>query len=686
MSKSKFCFLLFIISQFVCAQTITKINEEFDKGIDALQRKDTTLAIKYFQESIRKDKSAPSHYELAKIYWQKSSPFWRGQAFESAKAAVMINEKNIEHKYFYADLCKYFTRSESVNQWKEILKLDPIQIRALINPAEFHRYEFEVWNNSIPNNQLELYENNICYSNQQIHKWAMDDFSEAVNYYEQALKIDSANIDLCIRISLFYEANNLANLGLPHLLRLINKNQADKRVYLCYAFLNYRLKNFKESNSLFYKALTLMNESERRDFTINTTKLFFLPTDSLILNSSEEEINAHAINYWNAKDPLILTSQNERLLEHYSRVAYSILSFTMSERKIIGWKTNAGETIIRYGRPLKRIGVSPTSNNSSAENLLKSVKGEIWDYQNFKIVFEDSLLDSNLKYSGMYSNYVRQLHRMIPTKYEPEFAGPIFELPYKSYQFASISKKETDVYISYGINLSDSATSMDKFSEGYQVGLFLFDADFNKTAQLKTNVRPPSFSNNLTSNSLKLVSESMFGNLAFEMIRKKDKGVASYHGKFNVQSFNENDLQMSDLVLAIQVDSENKIEETIQRKNISVVPNPSNSFSSKEKFFIYFELYGLSKHNDLTDFVQTITLQRKDKSGVFETVLNALGIDKDGERISLTSKYKTEENNTQLYMQLDISEYGSGDYILTVGIKDNLSGKEVSKKVEFVWR
>lgn len=66
-------------------------------------------------------------------------------------------------------------------------------------------------------------------------------------------------------------------------------------------------------------------------------------------------------------------------------------------------------------------------------------------------------------------------------------------------------------------------------------------------------------SGSLFINTEKLVSPPDSGNLAFEIIRDKDKGVSSYHGKFKLRNFYSTSLEISDIVLASVVDRDKKI-------------------------------------------------------------------------------------------------------------------------------
>jgi GWxTD domain-containing protein len=57
--------------------------------------------------------------------------------------------------------------------------------------------------------------------------------------------------------------------------------------------------------------------------------------------------------YWVANDPDPTTEVNERQLEHIYRVFLSDLLFTNDWTGRRGWRSDRGETFIKYGAPLK---------------------------------------------------------------------------------------------------------------------------------------------------------------------------------------------------------------------------------------------------------------------------------------------------------------------------------------------
>jgi hypothetical protein len=121
------------------------------------------------------------------------------------------------------------------------------------------------------------------------------------------------------------------------------------------------------------------------------------------------------------------------------------------------------------------------------------------------------------------------------------------------------------------------------------------------------------------------------------------------------------------------------------RNNISILPNPTKYFNNKLPLYLYYEVYNLAKgQNNLTDFEQRITIQKKEEGGIFSSFLDAIGIDKSGNKVSLSSNYQTQEKDPQMYLQLDMNSYEPGDYIINVSAKDKISGAETSSSAELI--
>ncbi|OGU67125.1 MAG: hypothetical protein A2499_05390 [Stygiobacter sp. RIFOXYC12_FULL_38_8] len=672
------------ISWLLCL-FITVISAQTYRPLLKTAKVDTfELKLSALRSAVREKGDAASYFELAKFYWIQNSYSMRNQAFECAYDAVAKDEKNIEYRYFYADLCRSFSKFEARDQWKEILEIDSTQIPALLYLAEYSAREFFEWDKSYRNLGATL---------APLQEWADEDFYEAVKYYEKALKIDSSNYDLCLKVALFYEKNNKPRLSIKHLERLVRLNKADKDVFLALGLVYYHTVNFQKSYESYSKALSDMSKYEYDDYTYHSVEMILTKEIEKRGLKTESEIKEYISYYWNEKDPLRMTKYNERLLEHYSRVAYANLNFAEPIRNLVGWKTDRGVIVVRYGEPLYRMRIRPQmgGNNSvsSSGRLISAIpaKQELWQLPGFSVAFEDWSYNGSYRLSWNNYEYINAKNSKEPTLYFPKFNGPAFELKHKVYQFASKNKTKVDVYLTYDVDLTDSVSLPKSFAEGYDVSFSLYDDSFNEKIKYNNTVTDTSQVDNHLINTCVIKTKPTAGNATFEILRKQDRGVASYHGRFKNKNFQTAELMLSDLVLSKEIKIDEQVPGGFWRNEYSILPNVSNTFSSKSPLYLYYEIYnlGITSSNE-SNFEQTVTIKPKEEEGFFDSVLRTFGLKQSEKKLSLTSQYKLPKADQQMYLQLDMNNYPPDTYILTVSIKDKNTNKTVSLNSELTWQ
>lgn len=668
--------------------------KEYTNAVEALQRNDTTSAIDLLNTSIKKNNDASSCYILSNIFWLRQDYESRNKAYELARKAVLIDSYNLDYKYLFAEICKYFAKYEAKNQWEEIVTIDSSQIKAYINLAEFYEIEFIEWNKSYRRNYLEQDIGPPISLDFDLKKWNKENEEKAIKYFNKALEIDSLDHELCLKLSLFYFKIDKPYLGIKHLKKLINNNIKNKNIYLALGVLFHSVLEDKESYKAFIKAFDLMNDDERDDFRINSVISFFNIGIRLESKIEQKKLLKLIDDFWKSKDPLLLTTYNERLLEHYSRVAFANLSFETNRNP--GWQSDRGEAVIRYGLPYNRIRIRPNlygGMDSQPKKMGKNsimpeiIKSESWFYDSFTINFEDEWLNNNYQFARDQLLFIDNLRDNIESDYKPKFKGSILDIPYNTLQFRNSKDYfQTDVYVNYLIRRNDSLSNNE--STKLIEGLFYFDDNFNKIHSHKDTI----IINNKVDNiySIKFSSKEGSGNLALEIIRKADDGIAVYHGKYIIKDYSNDELMLSDLVFARSVDSE-LFKGKINRGNLSIISIPSNIFNKNEPIFLYYEIYNLELDEEkLTNFDQEISIRIIEEDSSIGDILNkvgeVLGIGKEGEKITLTSNYKTLERDPQIYFQLDMDKYESGDYEIEIKIKDKVRGKETKNKTLIKWK
>ncbi len=736
-------FVLVLSSNLIDAQTDLIKTKEYLKAIESLQKKDTASAVTLLQESVRQNDDELSSFELAKIYSADSRFQNFPKAYIYIKKAISENEKNIEYKLlkaflmeeiFYSDpLCKTY-RNDAISLYEEIVQEDSRCESAWFNLGRLYKEDYLKYMNSEYFSDLEdrtedeptpeyiysaiekfkrglrrsllrgetydKFRSTLPKAVLKYTRVANQMFSKAEESFLKSVELTKSEKSF-IELTELYILGKNYDKGLDLLKKFVNPNIEPSKYYLVNGMTNYLAGNIELSEREFKKAFELMTKEERDLYTNFSFKKLLKPKTADSLSTKDKEFVENYFNkYMQDHDPLLLTDYNERLLEHFTRVTYSNLMFSAKRLNLTGWNTDRGEIVIRYGIPdqVRRMRASVyVSASKGIARELSETETFYYPDKNFsfyditrrgRYVFNDPTSDgirvSQSRESTMDSIIVYREKK--PEEYVPKLQGPIFNTPFAVYQFPSKSLSKTDIYISFLINPKDSSTQKDFFDNGYTTGIYLFDKNHSKTTE-KVSDFPPLYSNTkLTINSLMLSSVPLEGNIAFEILRKKDDGAFTYHDLFKVKYFPDKDLSMSDLVLCFDVVPK-EFPSYIKRKDTYILPNPSNFFTQQMQMFIYYEINNLYLNtNNITDFEQKITIQKKEEGGVINSLLSVVGLDKEGKKISLTSKYQAQERDPQMYLLLDMSKYEPGEYLIAITIKDNVTGKEVSNQSEINWQ
>jgi GWxTD domain-containing protein len=542
-----------------------------------------------------------------------------------------------------------------------------------------------------------------------LQEYADEDFKEAEKYYLNALKIDSVNYQTILKLSLMYDKGTKPEKGIPYLQRLIRQNKADKEIHLALGLLYYKTSKLKECFTEYQKALELMSKEERADFIFNSVKSLLQPAyDYIMKEMSDYELKEFIDLYWKVSDPLYITDYNERLLEHYSRVAYANLNFSVPSMNIVGWKSNQGEVMLRYGEPLNRTRIRPSMGNKV------NMKTEVWDYNGFTLGFTDMAQSGNFifaapagekdktapQFNGDSQTFMNDLRREYFTFYEPKYEGPKFDIVYDFLQLKSSElRNHTDLYIDYGLNPIDSLVYNGILNVEHDAAFFFFNN--NSEEQIKKREHITSLgSRNIVStithpilytNTLHVPAITDSGYYSLEILRNVDKGVSSNRGRIEIKKFSNIHLDISDIILASRIETGKQSKYNINRNKISILPNPTKQFMRGAPTYVYYEIYNLKKKSSgLTDFEQEVEVKEyteENKSGLEKTISDIgkfLGFGK-GEGISFSSKYQSAEVNPQIHYQLDLSKAKTGKYLITITVTDKIDSSKVSSQTVIDW-
>ncbi|HKB85165.1 MAG TPA: GWxTD domain-containing protein [Ignavibacteriaceae bacterium] len=675
------------------------VNAFHSRGLTALKEGKIKEAEELFSRSAEEYSFAPSYFELAKIEFDKNTVYSRGKARTYIQKAIWKDPRNIDYRLLKAKLIDVFSSSMAYDVYEDILDIDSANTEALFNLGRISEDGFYEYHNSFMEYGPDA---SISYND-----FAYKDFSKAETFFKKAINSDPGRIDSYMHLGYLYSEAGQYEDAIPLLNRVVQIDSSTKNAYLFLGYLYYKTFRDSSSQSAYKKALGLMTKEEKKDFQDSTTMMLWGDKENEPGNI-EKSVN----EFWDRRDPLYLTKYNERLLEHYSRVAYSNLMFSVTMQNIEGWKSDRGEIMVRYGEPLNRVRLRPYINAGGKTQMM--LKTDLWVYKNKAFGFTDDFMNKNFRFSvpalnGRYLSqfsfdtysYVTSLRRTEPEDYEPEFKGPVFTLPYSVIQFKDLdndNNRNTRIYVNYALDISHKAELRNKYLLQHQSGLFLTDSNYNRTGQKVEDFTYLGSERELRLsryekywvNSLELETKPDSVSLAFEVIRNLDGGVSTNHFRYLVKDFDTGKLEISDIVLASGIDKQSSGRYSLTRKKLNILPNPTQTFTRSTDIFLYYEVYNLEQDADRkTNFEQKITLKKVNENSFIENIFSSLAhlfSTKNEDEVTLTTNYQSLEKNTQVYLQLDMKGRRPGDYIITVTAADKLSGSAASSQTVLKWR
>lgn len=536
-------------------------------------------------------------------------------------------------------------------------------------------------------------------------------YEETVSLLSKAVYLDPEIDAYYVALANVYEDAQKYDAAIDVTRKLLDKNNENKEAHLLLGMLYFRENNYEASKKEFDIALSLMEANEKEAFIYNSVKMLLDPVIGSKYPKMDDIMLTETIKkFWNTEDPLLLTNYNERLLEHYARVAFSQLRFKTKSGRIPGWQTERGEVLIRYGFPKKIIRYRPYNTMDSKNMMGVKSKTDVWFYENMIFSFYDPYMSDELRLvsgtdskissqyeidSKLFSDNLKK-NRFEIYNFSPE--GVPLDFDFKSYQFKDLSdpkKGNTQIYFALSACNYDTA---DLKKDQYLWGLNFFDSKFNIiTAYIDSlklvdheNILPASAKNDIIfANSFKLPPQSI--KIASEVLRKTDKSSFSSHKQINVRDFSSNDtLMISDVIISPKVIFGSGSNSAINRNGVWILPKPRPRYSSKDTVHIYFEIYNLKSDLDgINDYEQEVKITDINDSGkyILGKVVNGL-IDffkssGNGSYVKTETRLVSHTKNNQSCFETNFASLKSGKYLFTISINDKNSGQTAESKAEF---
>lgn len=496
----------------------------------------------------------------------------------------------------------------------------------------------------------------------------------------------------------------------------------DVKLWTYLGFSHYNAGNLEAASKSFETAFKYMDQNTSYAYTHLEN---ILPEEEQKLY--KEDPAAYAARFWTSKDPRYLTPYNERKMEHYARLTYADLLYGAPKVDLKGWNTERGQILVRYGVPQGDVVIIPRSgsgvrNSTPADDgnsvglaveVARSGSGHdmfeeantynIWDYGEFKFVFEDpfrngeyrlyapsaaELTAGGLPWVNDYTIKAKETFRKTPERYIYEAPGRQIELPFVVATFKG-KDGNSDVYVNYAIPITQAYDPSKEFiNVTANAGTFVVAENRDMLVERRRTIYglPTSQVVRFEESNLWVDTQLMTtppGNheVSVEFETAGGTTVAVQRRKVDVHDFSGSALSMSDILLAYRIEETDNgkpiVPTDIFRDNLSIQPAPWTVFSLDQPIYIYFEVYNL----ELDDQAQAryeveATLTPKEKgNGVGRILRGLFGGNKGG--VSTGVPITVSSSFDGQYLILDALNQETGLFTLNVKITDTIAGKSV---------
>ena len=727
--------------------------EYYNQGLELKKQNQIDAAIKALEKAVEKDKKfAEAYYELALLYQSKKTPASLKRAEEAMLAAKKYGSDDV--KYLSALALIYEDRNMqpvAKTTWERVQKIEPENIDAFaffarMHAREINNYRFRV-DPYATNEDIELppfirpehyfYDKNIVgyivnYNKESMFtlkelelgkkfelmppiRWdevaAVDD-SLARMYNEKILALNPTDRDALYRQGLLYydrvsyqsayDSDDLYDGFYPsteHLDKfvqlftdLIENHPDDKDGHLFLGLAYHHMHDYEKADEHFNIAKNLMSDDERAVFE-NIGYLKVGGLEETEIHTAESDTS----KFWHQRDPLYLTSYNERELEHYSRVAEANLRFSVPRKDIEGWQTEQGKIFIKYGSPKNRVWYKALEVRQPGSDI-ENFTWDYWHYDDFAFVFDKPLgVQENLFKLSVWEGFnfkeiSTDVEKEYPEFYEYEPKGLFIDFTYDAATFrGEDGKTRVEIYYGVPINKIRFEREDEYYYGSLNTGVFLHDRNWNQVlADIQDKDLQYEVAEIDTSSDKIVVDQFIYQvkpeiyNFGIEIKDWYSDNVGTFRDTLFVEEYGYDSLQISDVQLAWNITITDTTD-LITRHNLEIEPNPRRSYWMNQPIYIYYEIYNLLL-NDFpgnTDYTVEYNIEYigEDKYSIVDYVRRLIVNEKQDLGVTTIFTSSGREKDESSFLRIDHTLTKEGPYQLTLKVTDNIAKKTVEKSV-----
>jgi GWxTD domain-containing protein len=566
-------------------------------------------------------------------------------------------------------------------------------------------------------------------------------YARAVGHLDAALASDPRRQGVYDQLMRVYAIQGDWGAALERLSTMYVHFADDPQTWFYLGLTHHRLGNGEAADRAFARALELAEPDVASAY--RSISLLLKDSEEGLAESDDERLIQQ---FWASEDPLFLTPYNERRLEHYARITLADLLYAAPRVDLRGWQTQRGQIVIRYGAPpsevtlisqpvafadrLRRLFNAPTQTagegnpfgtasatrdtdrgqndvRQRAAGLLNTF--QIWDYGDFRFVFEDPFRNGEFRlyspsaqeieqgvdpWRNDYTILARETIRETPERYAYEPPGPRFDLPYRTATFRGPGGS-TDLYVAFGLNVPRFDGGAGQIDVTAGVGLFLVSEGRDLVAERRETLYGLPASQvvrfeeaNLWVGAQAIQAPSGPHELSLELQTENPRAVAVRQEDLTLPSYAGAELMLSDVLLAYNVEEAwggAPAPGEIERDGLRIRPAPWRVFRRSDPLYLYFEAYNLTPAADgVARYEVEIDLApKREGGGLVGAIRRRLGGTPEG-GVSVRFPAEVEGETASTYQILDIDDRDPGPYTLTLRVRDTVTGERQTRTQDIV--
>jgi GWxTD domain-containing protein len=660
------------------------------------------------QEVTRLDgKFAEAFHELGRAYIEQGTIDGRNRALSALRRAIQLAPQNTEYRYTMATLhLKRGFSGEAKSELRKIMKIDPADARPYYHLARFKEEDMLHYREMVS-----LHEDAVIY----FYPFAEKDFAEAERLLRSAIGLDPKMAEAYHHLAgLYFEAQRYDKM--EALLEKAVKQVITPDIFLFLGLAREQLGQPDSAMQAYQRALQMMPPKDRAFFY--SLQPVLSPDSLADYDKAPESLKTQMQQrFWQMRDPLFLTEANERLLEHFGRIAYANLRYSVPEKNIAGWKTDRGQTLIRFGHPRQRVRTRADLGTSPTGHVKLNASREFWNYGDFQMIFDDRFLNRNYSFAWGSVGEIdgkwlfEQKIRETPERYVFPHGGRRLNLPHVIAQFRSpedsvgANSGPTLLEIYFGLTDSSLQEAGSNAAANRQLalrrGLFFFDENWNEIRQWREDrqlvypvdsARTGTPSNYLIDRWSVRMPPGAY-HFSLEVLDKKSGCSGAERETIVIEDFTSAPLRMSNVVLADAAakisGKENSGLVIYQKGEVKLVPCLFYQFKADTPIYLYYEVYNLtldaSGHSRYR--IDYVVESQPEAKNLVSRALDRIGqlFGRGTRSAAIASSFESagDRRLEKLYHSIAMLGHPGGRYHLTLRLTDQLSGQSAERRVTF---